>query len=92
MHTPRLDVPRQSVEAGSIGIGGAQAAINSVNGPSGWRYIGRTPVRLFDQTRSEPSLFRAGDQITFFAIGADDIAALDRRVSAGESIVTPEAA
>lgn len=91
LHTPRLDVPRQNVEAGSVGIGGAQAAINSVTGPSGWRYIGRTPVCLFDPARAEPSLFRAGDRIAFFAISEDDIATLDRRIAAGEAIVVPEA-
>lgn len=91
LHTPRLDVPRQKVAAGSVGIGGAQAAINSVTGPSGWRYIGRTPVCLFNPERAEPSLFRAGDRIAFFAIGEDAFAALGRRAEAGEAIVVPEA-
>lgn len=92
LHTPRLAVPRQKVAAGAVGIGGAQAAINSVSGPSGWRYIGRTPLRLFAPERAEPSFFRAGDMIRFFEIGADDMAALERRAAAGEAIVEPEAA
>ncbi|WP_246710263.1 5-oxoprolinase subunit PxpB [Martelella soudanensis] len=87
LHTPRLAVPRQKVAAGAVGIGGAQAAINSVSGPSGWRYIGRTPLRLFDPERAEPSFFRAGDLIRFFEIGADEMAALERRAAAGETIV-----
>jgi len=92
LHTPRLAVPRQRVAAGAVGIGGAQAAINSVSGPSGWRYIGRTPLRLFDPERAEPSFFRAGDMIRFFEIGVDEMAALERRAAAGEAIVEPEAA
>lgn len=92
LHTPRLAVPRQKVAAGAVGIGGAQAAINSLPGPSGWRYIGRTPLRLFDPERGEPSFFRAGDMIRFFEIGVDDMAALERRSAAGEAIVEPEAA
>nr|WP_272213791.1 carboxyltransferase domain-containing protein [Marinicella sp. W31]MDC2879743.1 carboxyltransferase domain-containing protein [Marinicella sp. W31] len=68
LHTPRLGEPRQKVPAGAVGIGGAQAAINSVSGPSGWRYIGRTPVRLFDAERSDPAFFRAGDIIRFHAV------------------------
>jgi inhibitor of KinA len=87
LHTPRLEVPRQKVAAGAVGIGGAQAAINSLPGPSGWRYIGRTPLRLFDPERTEPSFFRAGDMIRFFEIGADEMAALERRAAAGEAIV-----
>ncbi|MAU21700.1 MAG: allophanate hydrolase [Martelella sp.] len=92
LHTPRLAVPRQKVAAGAVGIGGAQAAINSLSGPSGWRYIGRTPLRLFDPERADPSFFRAGDTIRFFEIGADEMAALEHRAAAGEAIVEPEAA
>ncbi|WP_082074844.1 5-oxoprolinase subunit PxpB [Martelella endophytica] len=84
--TPRLDVPRQLVEASSVGIGGAQACITSLPGPSGWRYIGRTPLTLFDAGRKEPAFFRAGDLISFFAVTADDHAALARRAAAGEMI------
>ena len=87
LHTPRLEVPRQRVEAGAVGIGGAQAAINSVTGPSGWRYIGRTPLNLFDPERPEPSFFRAGDMIRFFEISPDEFEALQRRADAGEAIV-----
>lgn len=46
LHTPRLAVPRQRIEASAIGIGGKQASINSVPGPSGWRFIGRTPIKV----------------------------------------------
>lgn len=87
LHTPRLAVPRQKVAAGAVGIGGAQAAINSLSGPSGWRYIGRTPLRLFDPERAVPSFFRAGDRIRFFEIDADEMAALERRAASGEALV-----
>ncbi|WP_237154170.1 5-oxoprolinase subunit PxpB [Oryzibacter oryziterrae] len=77
LHTPRLATPRQRVEAGSIGIGGQQASINSLAGPSGWRYIGRTPLRLFDPARAAPCLLRAGDRIRFRAIDAAEARAID---------------
>ncbi|MET0259130.1 MAG: 5-oxoprolinase subunit PxpB [Methylobacterium sp.] len=86
LHTPRLAVPRQHVEAGSIGIGGQQASVNSVAGPSGWRFIGRTPLRLFDPTREDPCLLRPGDRIRFRPIGPDEGAALERAVAKGEWI------
>jgi KipI family sensor histidine kinase inhibitor len=83
LHTPRLAKPRQRVEAGAIGIGGIQASITSVPGPSGWRYIGRTPVRLFDPRRQNPFLLRAGDRIRFRRIDDAEAHDLDRRIAAG---------
>ncbi|OLP54962.1 allophanate hydrolase [Rhizobium rhizosphaerae] len=83
LHTPRLAVPRQRIEAGSIGIGGRQASINSVAGPSGWRFIGRTPLRLFDPAREDPFLLKAGDHVRFRAIDQSEAEALDAAVAAG---------
>lgn len=83
LHTPRLAVPRQRIEAGAIGIGGMQASINSVSGPSGWRFIGRTPIKVFDPARSDAFLLKAGDQVRFRAIDRDEAALLDAAVSAG---------
>ncbi|WP_176083184.1 5-oxoprolinase subunit PxpB [Martelella sp. HB161492] len=90
LFTPRLDVPRALVATGSIGIGGQQACITSFAGPSGWRYLGRTPVRLFDIRRREASLLAPGDSVAFHRIGPDEAAALDRRAAAGEALVEPE--
>ncbi|KQT64376.1 MULTISPECIES: 5-oxoprolinase subunit PxpB [unclassified Aureimonas] len=86
LHTPRLSVPRQRVEAGSIGIGGRQASINSFAGPSGWRFIGRTPLRLFDPARAQPCLLRAGDRVRFRSVGPDEGAVLEQAVARGEPI------
>lgn len=86
LHTPRLTMPRQRVEAGSIGIGGQQASVNSVAGPSGWRFIGRTPLRLFDPARAQPCLLRAGDRVRFRPVEPDEGAALERAVAMGEFI------
>jgi KipI family sensor histidine kinase inhibitor len=85
LHTPRLATPRQRIEAGAIGIGGSQASITSVPGPSGWRYIGRTPVRLFDPGRQNPFLLRAGDRIRFRRVDEAEAHDLDKRIAAGAS-------
>jgi KipI family sensor histidine kinase inhibitor len=90
LHTPRLATPRQRIEAGAIGIGGKQASINSVPGPSGWRFLGRTPLRLFDPAWPEPFLLKAGDRVTFRPVNEDEAEALDRAVAAGQ--MTGEAA
>lgn len=90
LHTPRLPKPRQRVPAGAIGIGGQQASVNSVAGPSGWRFIGQTPVRAFDPKRAEPFLFAAGDLIRFLPVSNAEAQDLFRRVEAGEDIVQPK--
>lgn len=92
LHTPRLPKPRQNIARGAIGIGGQQGNINSVAGPSGWRFLGWTPVRSFDPMRAEPFLFRAGDRIRFYPISEVEAQALDARSAAGEMIIAPEAA
>ena len=62
---PRRSEPRPSIPASSIAIGGAQTAIGSVAGPSGWHLIGRTPVRPFMPGREPVFLFEPGDEIRF---------------------------
>jgi KipI family sensor histidine kinase inhibitor len=64
---PRLETPRVRVAAGSVGIAGEQTGIYPCDTPGGWRIIGRTAATMFDAARSEPSLLRAGDYVTFVA-------------------------
>jgi inhibitor of KinA len=64
---PRLDTPRLQVSAGSVGIAGSQTGVYPCETPGGWRIIGRTPVKLFDPTRAEPSLLKTGDRVRFVA-------------------------
>lgn len=91
LHTPRLPKPRQNIPRGAVGIGGQQGNINSVTGPSGWRFLGWTPVRSFDPDRDEPFLFRSGDHIRFYPISAEEAQDLDARSAAGEIVIAPEA-
>ena len=62
---PRRDRPRLSVRGGSVGIAGFQTGVYPMDAPGGWRLIGRTPIRVFDQDRDEPFLFRPGDMVRF---------------------------
>ncbi|MEW6424590.1 MAG: 5-oxoprolinase subunit PxpB [Bacillota bacterium] len=66
--TPRLDSPRMSVPAGSVGIAGNQTGIYPVASPGGWRIIGRTPLALFDPAKEPPALLSPGDQVRFVPI------------------------
>ena len=72
LHTPRLETPRALVSAGSVGIANNQTGIYCVESPGGWRLIGRTPWRLFDPTRQDPFLYRAGDFIKFSPISPEE--------------------
>lgn len=83
IHTPRLDEPRLSIEAGSVGIGGNQTGIYPLASPGGWQLIGRTPVKTYDPNRKQPILFEAGDYIRFKAIDEESYAEIHRAVLEG---------
>ncbi len=63
--TPRLQVPRTRVPAGSVGIAGQQTGVYPVECPGGWQLIGRTPLRLYDPARENPVLLEPGDSVRF---------------------------
>jgi inhibitor of KinA len=44
INAPRLDVPREKVAQGSVGIGGKQTGIYGRSRPGGWRLIGAVTV------------------------------------------------
>lgn len=75
---PRLESPRQHVARGSVGIAKEQTGIYPGDTPGGWQVIGRAPVRPFDMSRSDPFLFRAGDEVRFVPIGSEEFERLDR--------------
>ncbi|MCC5976613.1 MAG: 5-oxoprolinase subunit PxpB [Salinarimonas sp.] len=84
--TPRRTDPREVTPAGTIAIGGDQANIASIEAPSGWNLIGRTPLRNFMPAREPAFLIDAGDEVVFEAIAEDAWAALDEAAAAGEWI------
>jgi len=76
---PRLETPRTKTPPGSVGIGGTQCSIYSVESPGGFWVLGRTPLRLYDPVAPDPILLRAGDHVRFRMI---DRAEFDRIASA----------
>jgi inhibitor of KinA len=75
---PRLDTPRVKVPASSVGIGGIQCCVYSVESPGGFWLLGRTPLRLYDPGAAEPILLKPGDRVRFRRVERaefDDIAA-----------------
>ena len=70
--TPRRDVPRKEIPAGSVAIGGKQTGIYPIKSPGGWNVIGRTPRQLFDPKTNPPVLLRAGDRVRFRPITREE--------------------
>jgi inhibitor of KinA len=71
---PRRQQPRTAVPEGSVGIAGAQTGIYPFTSPGGWNIIGRTPLKLFDKDKEEPTFFKPGDEVTFYSITEDEFA------------------
>ena len=74
--TPRRDVPRKEIPAGSVGIGGAQTGIYPLRSPGGWNLIGRTPLRLFNPAKNPPTLLCPGDRVRFRKISREEFESL----------------
>lgn len=66
---PRRAVPRQRIDAGSVGIAGGQTGVYPEASPGGWNIIGRTPLKLFD---GKSALLTAGDTVRFHEISEDE--------------------
>ncbi len=79
----KLNTPRLNLEAGSVGIGGEQTGIYPLASPSGWRIIGRTPLKLYDTNREDTILYRAGDYIKFMPIDKNEFYEIENLVNKG---------
>jgi len=79
---PRLTTPRVKVPPGSVGLGGAQFCIYSVESPGGYWLLGRTPLRLYDPEAADPTLLRAGDRVRMRPIPRAEYDAIAARVAA----------
>ncbi len=65
LHVPRRDSPRTSVPAGSVAIAGPLAAVYPSASPGGWRLLGRTAARLWDDRREPPAVLAPGRRVRF---------------------------
>jgi KipI family sensor histidine kinase inhibitor len=84
--TPRRDDPRTVTPSGTISIGGVQAGIQCLEGPSGWHLLGRTPVRTYHPRREPVFLVEPGDAVSFYAVDSSEWATLDAAAEAGEPV------
>lgn len=75
---PRKQNPRPAIPPGSVGIAGQQTGIYPLETPGGWQIIGRTPLKLFDVNRQQPSLLKAGDKLKFEPISLKEFEQIER--------------
>jgi KipI family sensor histidine kinase inhibitor len=68
----RKETPRVKVPAGSVGIGGNQTGIYSLESPGGWQIIGKTAESFFDVTKKPPTKLKPGDKTRFKPISKDE--------------------
>ena len=54
-----------AIPTGSVAIAESQTGIYPSDSPGGWRIIGRTPIQLFNFSRSKPALLLPGDLVRF---------------------------
>jgi KipI family sensor histidine kinase inhibitor len=80
---PRRTVPRLKTPPGTISIGGVQALVASIEAPSGWHLLGRTPVRTFMPGRDPVFLLGPGDRVRFDPIPAEAFEALEAQAAGG---------
>ena len=87
---PRLEKPRAKTPAGSVGIGGSQCAIYSVESPGGFWVLGRTPLSLYDPVRPDPILLLPGDRVRFRPIDRGEFDRIAAGVEAGTFVARIE--
>ena len=89
--TGRLESPRSSIPAGSVGIADDQTGVYPISSPGGWRLIGRTPIVLFDPETEPPTVINAGDYVRFVPLKAqEDYLEIEQQIKTGEYKINRE--
>lgn len=65
---PRLEDPRTTVPAGSIGLADTFSGIYPRASPGGWRLIGRTDLAMWQVDRDPPALLEPGVRVRFVEV------------------------
>jgi KipI family sensor histidine kinase inhibitor len=86
LQMPRRQNPRLLTPAGTISIGGVQAGVQCLAGPSGWHLLGQTAVRTYQLHRDPTFLLEPGDYVKFSVVDAKTFAEQDRAADAGEIV------
>lgn len=80
---PRRAAPRPKIPAGSLAMAMTMTSIFPRETPCGWHIIGRSPVCLWDVTRSTTPLLAPGDTVTFVPVSLREYEALAAKAAEG---------
>ncbi|WP_050527277.1 5-oxoprolinase subunit B family protein [Pseudorhodobacter aquimaris] len=80
---PAWDIPRQEVinpqvSAGALVVALRQFVLFANASPTGWRHVGQTAFRCFMPEAPDPFALRAGDEVQFYAVSAEEYANIQR--------------
>lgn len=84
IETPRLKTPRLKIPGGSVGIAASQTGMYPSESPGGWQLIGRTPLKLYDETNDPPVFINAGDYIRYVQVDEEEYNKIKQSVDSGE--------
>lgn len=90
LNIPRKFDPSLNVPKGSVGIGGKQTGVYTMESPGGWYVIGKTPIPFFDVNLKDPCFLKAGDKIKFFEISKDDFYKISNEIEKQNYLVKME--
>ena len=79
LFTSRLTTPRVLVPANSVAIVEKFCAIYPFESPGGWNIIGKTPTKLFEKNKKNPSLLYPGAQIKYKSISKTTLLKLESK-------------
>ena len=81
LHLKRRSTPRLMVEQGSVGIGGTQTGVYSMQSAGGWNIIGKSPISFFDLSNESPCFAKSGDKIKFVPISINEYKKIEVEVA-----------
>lgn len=76
IRVPRKPAAVRGIAAGSVIMAGPQCLVTTLEMPTGWSIIGRSPVEVFQDDPDQPFLFAVGDRVTFERVDLATFAAL----------------
>jgi len=79
LNVPRLMTPRLQVPPGSVGIVDKFCVIYPNQSPGGWNIIGRTPIKLFDKNKNNPTLLNPGSKVQICKISKKEFLAIQKK-------------
>jgi KipI family sensor histidine kinase inhibitor len=87
---PRRPQARFGAPAGTISIAAGQCAVHSIDGPSGWHWIGRTPVETYTAGDHPHFAIEPGDHVRFRPITIPQWHVLKAAAAQGDAIIEVE--